>query len=356
VESVPPAPAQRRIDALIERCYVGLDAMSLGRDVVQRLRLVLGIDAAFIATVDPVTLLFTAATSEEPLAEAAPLFLANELGGLDVNRFTDLAAGLVPVRTLDQATRCDRDQSDRHSAIMRPLGLGDELRAVLRTRHACWGVMCLHREAGAAGFSQQDGDIVARIAPHVAEGFRRALLAAHSPDAQPPLGHGVVIVDAAGSVSSMNDAAERWLAQIPESDWPGSAELPLPLLAAAAAVATRAADQGYRTPSVRLRTIRGDWLSVHASPLHGSDDRSTVLVLEEPGSGDIASVILDSHGVTGAQAKVVALVLRGYSTKQIVSQLGISQYTVQEHVRAVFDKLGVRSRQELTAALLRPGH
>jgi DNA-binding CsgD family transcriptional regulator len=70
----------------------------------------------------------------------------------------------------------------------------------------------------------------------------------------------------------------------------------------------------------------------------------------------VASLILDSHGVTGAQAKVVALVLRGYSTKQIVSQLAISQYTVQEHLRAVFDKLGVRSRQELAAALLRPGH
>jgi enamine deaminase RidA (YjgF/YER057c/UK114 family) len=32
---------------------------------------------------------------------------------------------------------------------------------------------------------------------------------------------------------------------------------------------------------------------------------------------------------------VVALVLRGYSTKQIASQLAISQYTIQEHLRAV---------------------
>jgi DNA-binding CsgD family transcriptional regulator len=351
--SVPPA--SRRITALVERCYGGLDAQALGREVVRRLRPVVGIDAAFVATVDPETLLFTSAISEEPLIAAAPLFLANELSGRDVNRFTDLAAGPVRVRTLDEATRGDRDASTRHAAIMRPLGLGDELRVALRTRQACWGVMCLHRETGAAGFSQRDRDIVAKVAPHVAEGFRRALLAGQAQDPRPALGHGVVILDAVGAVTSLNDAAERWLAQIPESDWPSSSELPVPLLAAAAAVSGDQTAQHRRTPAVRLRTARGDWLSVHASPLHGPAGDSTVLVLEKPGPSDIASLILDSHGVTGAQAKVVALVLRGYSTKQIVRQLAISQYTVQEHLRAVFDKLGVGSRQELAAVLLGSG-
>ena len=233
---------------------------------------------------------------------------------------------------------------------MRPLGLGDELRVALRTRHACWGVMCLHRQAGATGFSSQDRDIVARIAPHVAEGLRRALLTGQARDPHPALGHGVVILDASGAVTSVNDAAERWLAQIPESDWPSSCQLPLPLLAAAShAVAA----PEHPAPTVRLRTVRGDWLSVHASPLHGGGERSTVLILEEPGSGELTSLILTSHGVTGAQTRVVSLVLRGYSTKQIVGQLAISQYTVQEHLRAVFDKLGVRSRQELAAALMR---
>ena len=351
---MPPVLLQRRVDALIERCYAGLDSVALRREVASRLRALAGVDAAFVATVDPATLLFTSAISDEPLVKAAPAFLANELEGRDVNRFTDLAAGPDLVRTLDQATRGDRDSSARHAAIMRPLGLGDELRVALRTRQACWGVMCLHRQAGATGFSPRDRDIIAKIAPHVAEGLRRALLAGQARDPRPALGHGVVILDASGSVTSMNDAAERWLAQLPESDWPSSCQLPLPLLAAAAAAGHAGAALEHPAPAVRLRTIRGDWLSVHASTLHGRGDRSTVLILEEPGPGELASLILAGHGVTGAQARVVALVLRGYSTKQIVGQLAISQYTVQEHLRAVFDKLGVRSRQELAAALMRP--
>jgi DNA-binding CsgD family transcriptional regulator len=356
VETMPSVPAQHRIDALVQRCYAGLDAMALGRETVRRLRSVLGIDAAFVATVDPATMLFTAAATEEPLAGAAQLFLANELARHDVNHFADLAAATVPVRSLDQATGGDRDASARHAAIMRPLGLGDELRVALRTRRACWGVMCLHREARAAGFSPREHDVITKIAPHIAEGFRRALLATYSTGPLPAPGHGVVVLDQAGSVTSVNDAAERWLAQIPDSEWPSSCQLPVPLLAAAAAASHDQAERERPAPAVRLRTTRGDWLSVHASRLHGSGDKSTVLILEEPGPGEITSLILDSHGVTGAQARVVALVLRGCSTKQIVSQLAISQYTVQEHLRAVFDKLGVRSRQELAAALLRPGH
>jgi DNA-binding CsgD family transcriptional regulator len=349
---MPPQPVQRRVDALIARCYAGLDATALRREVASRLKTLAGVDAAFIATVDPATLLFTSAISEDPLTEAAPAFLANELDGRDVNRFIDLAAGLGPARTLDEATRGDRDSSDRHASIMRPLGLGDELRVALRTRQACWGVMCLHRQAGATAFSSQDRDLVARIAPHVAEGLRRALLVGQPLDSYPALGHGVVILDASGAVTSVNDAAERWLAQIPESDWPSSCQLPLPLLAAAGHAG---AAPERPAPTLRLRTVRGDWLSVHASPLHGSGERSTALILEEPEPGELVSLILTSHGVTGAQTRVVSLVLRGYSTKQIVGQLAISQYTVQEHLRAVFDKLGVRSRQELAAALMRPG-
>src|SRR5690348_2422702 len=87
VENMPRVSAQRQVAALVQRCYAGLDAMTLAREVVVRLKPVLAIDAAFVATVDPATLLFTAAAGEEPLTGAAELFLANELGGHDVNRF-----------------------------------------------------------------------------------------------------------------------------------------------------------------------------------------------------------------------------------------------------------------------------
>ena len=60
----------------------------------------------------------------------------------------------------------------RYRDIFRPLGLGDELRAVLRVGGACWGYLCLHREAGAA-FSQAGGALRAPARPAPCGGHPR---------------------------------------------------------------------------------------------------------------------------------------------------------------------------------------
>ena len=60
-------------------------------EVLHRLRRIMSVDAAFFGTVDPQTLLFTSAVAEEPLGAATPLFLDNEYGRADVNKFAALA-------------------------------------------------------------------------------------------------------------------------------------------------------------------------------------------------------------------------------------------------------------------------
>jgi hypothetical protein len=146
------AAQQRRVAELVRRAHAGLDAEALQVEALRRLRSVITVDAAFFATVDPATLLFTSALSESPLREETPRLLANEFGADDVNKFAELAQSPVLAQSLDAATRHDRSKSARYRDIMAPLGLGDELRVVLRIGSAVWGVLCLHREDAAAGF------------------------------------------------------------------------------------------------------------------------------------------------------------------------------------------------------------
>ena len=352
------AARRRHVDALIERCYAGLDAGSLRLEVMRRLRDVVTIDAAFFATVDPVTLLFTSVASEQPLIEATELFLDNEYGGRDVNRFADLAGDRDPVCSLDAATRGDRRASSRYREIMAPLALGDELRVVLRAAGHSWGVMCLHREAAAAGFDTHEIAVVRRIGPHVAEGLRRALLTTGSVAAESAeSGVGVVVLGPDMSVKSINAAGEFWLARIREEDWPASHPLPLVVHALATQLAHIEPSGGKSSghePEVRLRTGNGDWLAIRASWLSGGDPDRIAIVLEPATAGRLASMVFAARGLTPAQERVAALVLQGRNTHQIMAALHISHHTVQEHLKGVFDKFGVRSRRELVASLL--GH
>ena len=173
--------------------------------------------------------------AEEPLGAATPLFLDNEYGHADVNKFAALAEAADQVSSLDRATRGQRPDSARYREVMSPLGLGDELRAVLISGKQCWGAMCLHREDAEHGFDDQEVDVIRRIAPHVAEGLRRAMtlgpIGAPAETAESAAAAGVpgiILLDHDLALMSMSPEAARWLTEIDEADWPSGSELPMP--------------------------------------------------------------------------------------------------------------------------------
>jgi hypothetical protein len=87
----------RSVPDILRACYrPGADLGALRGRLLGSLRRAVPFDAAFVATADPDSLLFTSTFAEEPLVSAAPLFLDNEFAATpDVNRFADLARAQV---------------------------------------------------------------------------------------------------------------------------------------------------------------------------------------------------------------------------------------------------------------------
>jgi len=130
----------------------------------------------------------------------------------------------------------------------------------------------------------------------------------------------------------------------------------LPAAVYAAAACLQSIDRGTAlsdaSPTVRVRTVSGGWLHVHATHLHGTVDADIAVIIEAAHPSRTAPLILSLLGLTPREAEVALLVLRGASTKAIGAELHLSAYTVKDHLKSIFDKAGVRSRRDLMAQVL----
>lgn len=335
-----------------KHCYAGRDVPSLQAEFLDTLQRIVPFDAAFCATVDPATLLFTGAVLREIPWEATPRFLANEFLEDDVNKFRSLATARSPVDWLDRVTAHERAASRRYREIMAPLGLGDELRAAFRAGGACWGFLCIHREDSPHGFTPDEARLIARLSTHVGEGLRRGLLAATAEPAVDLDGPGVLVVAEDGSLVATTGVGERWLWELDDGE-PGRGPFALAVQALLARLLSNETDDApAAAPRVRLRTRSGRWVAVHASPMAGLGERRHIAVVVEPAKpAELAPVILLAHGLTRREGQVAQLALQGKTNKNVARDLCISEHTVEDHLKAIFAKVGVSSRGELTARI-----
>jgi DNA-binding CsgD family transcriptional regulator len=336
-------------DAIVDTCRSGLSPEALRDRVLPRLRLGVPFDAAFWATVDPTTLLQTRPHQEGLPAETVPYFIQNEFFDLDVNKWAELAARRPGVGTLAQATAGEMDASPRYREIFRPLGFGDELRAVFRVGGACWGYMCMHREAGAR-FSREEVAWVDSLAPHLAEGIRAGILVASTEFGDVEDAPGLVVIGSDGSLLSTTEAGERWMEEL--GDPPQQATtVPIALQGLAATFEGPDAPSG-RLPKLRVRTRAGRWAVLHAARMATSGPHAIAVIIEEPSPAELAPVVMLAYGLTKREQALTALVCRGLSTSAIAQRLHITPNTIQDHLKSIFEKTGVGSRRELVATIL----
>jgi DNA-binding CsgD family transcriptional regulator len=81
-------------------------------------------------------------------------------------------------------------------------------------------------------------------------------------------------------------------------------------------------------------------------PVH-PEDREDVFLRR----AELARVAADACELTPREREVTRLVARGLPTDAIAAQLYLSSWTVQDHLKAIFEKVGVATRGELVARL-----
>jgi DNA-binding CsgD family transcriptional regulator len=74
-------------------------------------------------------------------------------------------------------------------------------------------------------------------------------------------------------------------------------------------------------------------------------------LLEPARPADLAPLLARGYRLSARERAVAVQLLLGRSTAQIAAALDITPYTVRDHLKAIFAKVGVRSRRELGQVL-----
>ncbi|MEK0157458.1 helix-turn-helix transcriptional regulator [Arthrobacter oryzae] len=299
------------------------------------------------AGVDPDSLIMTSITNWPPWPapdEYAARFAETEYAGTEPNPFAELTRRPLPAARLSDAPHRDVIRSVRLNDLLRPQGLEHELRAVFRSDDACWAVGGLFREPG-PDFTDREMEFLTSIAASLAAATRVAVrLERHA--MRGPDGPVIVLVGPRGELRAATEAAASWLAEL-DDQAPGRFSITLYAVVAAA----KAAASG--TARMRMRDAGDNWVVLQASRLITGDDPGQMVVTVEPATThEMAGLLLAAYGATARERDVCLQVVSGSTTAEIADRLFISPHTVHDHLKSLFDKVGVGSRGELVARLL----
>ncbi|MGD8202456.1 response regulator transcription factor [Ornithinimicrobium sp. W1679] len=342
--------AGRRLAELLHR---GLDIDGFFDAVDRTLAAAVQFDSSCWLGLDPSTLLPTSHFTREYGLEHLMSVAVNEFLEDDVNKFADLARAEVPVGLMNEATRGQPTLSKRYRDILSPhgYGQGDELRAVFFEGDSVWGCVALHRRHGS--FTGREAQVVADLgARYIGEGIHRALLVTTLRAGAGSDVPGLILVAPDNSIESVTPGARRMLGEIIDSTIRPTG-LPLVLNSLVARVrATGAAGRGD-VATTRVPRRAGGWYVLYGSAL-GVAQEGRVSVMVYPESvPEIPAAVAVAYSLSPREQEVSALVLQGCSTREISDRLHLSQYTVQDHLKTIFTKVGVHSRRELVAQIFR---
>jgi DNA-binding CsgD family transcriptional regulator len=326
-------------------------------EVAARLRRVIDCDATCWHTLDPQTGLMTSDAPQELISEgvftpqaaadAGAGIVASEYFVTDLNTFASLAARRVPVGILSQAAKGRPERSARYRDVLAPAGIPFELRAAFVNRGRCWGAVHIARREHGRDFTADDAVVLASITAAIADGIRTSIrfdAARQTGDGSAP---GLVVLGPSNDVELITPPAQELLAAMRS---PALATVPSPVLALAGFTRGRSHDPDRQPDTVAVPSPSG-WITLHASLPEGGADGRVAIVLERTASPQTTAIRLEAHGVTAREREIATLLAHGLTNPEIAARLVLSLYTVQDHIKNLFEKTGVSSRQELVARI-----
>lgn len=324
---------------MLALCERARSAHELGTGLREVLRALVPFDAYCVNVCDARSGVIQSSIGDGLEPEHARALFALEAQGDDLHSLRELFYGPLRIASLALATGGNPSRCRRMREIFEPLGFADELRAALVTRGACYGYLHLFRRRENAAFSRADLATVELQLEPVAKALRELARAPLRASASADTNTELMLLDGRGRVVAGSERAAARLG-LPDAI-AGS-----PGLAHAVQDLASRARRGERA-RVALRGVNDTGVELTAMPL----GVNTAIVIEAPRAHHVTALNFEAFALTPREREVAMLILDGRSNHNIALELGVSLYTVKDHVKALFVKTASGSRTELAARL-----
>lgn len=339
----------------VERvCATSGDARKLREEALEALRELVRFDAWVWVVTDPVTTVGVSPVARVPTFDDLPTTIRLKYQN-DVHRWTAIVREGRRVGILSRAGEAATPGGLAWRGFLEQHGVGDVASVVFADRYGTWAFLDLWR-TGTHPFTDADAALLSAITEPLTTALRsRVAKTFQVPDrdAARVLGPVVAVLDDHLRLVGQTPASDTWLEQLLP---PSAGHSPVPAGIYNVGAQLLAVEQGVdlHPPAASAHLVNGLWVTLRAARLRhvvgGDGSGGTIAVtIEEATAEDRTEVFGRAFGLTPREAELVRELAGGADTRELGRTLGISHYTVQDHLKSVFAKTAAPTRQVLVA-------
>ena len=341
-------------EQILRLCRGDADARTLRLEVLAALRRVIGFDAYVWLVTDPETSVGSAPLADVPCLPELPRLIRLKYL-TTVNRWTSM---ITPVASLRQATGGDLARSLMWRDLLRRYQIGDIATSVHRDRFGCWSFLDLWRMQGGPPFAAAELEFLHGIAGPLTTALRHtqaAAFAAGRAGEQASSGPVVLLLSPALDVQAQTPQTQRYLRQLVPPDDAGQAPVPAGAYNVGAQLLAREAGVDGNPPLARVHLGNSHWLTLRAARMDSAlpvPERDIAVSIETTAPGGRVSLFARACGLSSREAELLDHVITGAGTRDIARLMFLSEHTVQDHLKSIFEKTATRARRTLLARVL----
>lgn len=315
------------------------------KEFLNILKKVISFDASCFTAIDPCTFLSTGAYTDRRIEQLHSQLFMNEFLEDDYNKFKDLAQNPPHVGAMCIITNDNPIKSTRYRNILKPAGFIDEVRVVCMSKGKCFGHLSLFRDKTKVPFQHDECKYLSKVGLLAGDTLRTSFII-RSEEQVKVLGRGMIVLNENLRLNYWDETGYIWLSNFRKYEQLNEDDIPRPIRAVCSKVK---ADETNKEATVCISLTCGEFLVIRASRLEGYSSCHTGyrVLFESARPEEVFPLLAESYCLSQREKEVIVGIVRGMSTKEVAKELCISTYTVQDHFKSIFEKVGVCSRNEL---------